>query len=64
MFDPSGYKRPAVVINVDGDEWVESIDRSPELLKEISLSQKEIIDKVHEMGIVGLGGAIAIVAGV
>ena len=55
VMDPSGYKRPAFVVNVEGDEWVESIDRSPELKKEVTLSQKEIIDKIHEMGIVGLG---------
>jgi len=55
--DPSGYKRPAIVINVDGDEWMDNIDRSEELVKDIKLSQKEIIDKIHEMGIVGLGGA-------
>jgi len=57
VVDPSGYKRPAFVVNVIGDEWVESIDRSPELVKEIKLSQKEIVEKVHELGIVGLGGA-------
>jgi electron transport complex protein RnfC len=57
VMDPSGYKRPALVINVDGDEWDESIDRSPDLVKDIKISQKEIIDKIHEMGVVGLGGA-------
>ena len=57
VMDPSGYKRPAVVINVDGDEWIEGIDRSDTLIKSINLSQKEIIDKIHELGIVGLGGA-------
>jgi len=57
VVDPSGYKRPAFVVNVEGDEWVESIDRSPEFIKEIKLSQKEIIDKIHDLGIVGLGGA-------
>jgi len=55
--DPSGYKRPAIVINVDGDEWIDGIDRSEGLVKDIRLSQKEIVDKIHEMGIVGLGGA-------
>lgn len=55
--DPTGYKRPAIVINVDGDEWLENIDRSEQLVKDIKLNQKEIVDKIHEMGIVGLGGA-------
>ena len=57
IFDSSGYKRPAVLIDVDGDEWVETIDRSEELKKDISLSTEEIVKKVSEMGIVGLGGA-------
>ena len=46
-----------MIINVDGDEWIEGIDRSDTLIKDINLSQKEIIDKIHELGIVGLGGA-------
>ena len=57
VMDASGYKRPAVVINVEGDEWIDGIDRSEKLVKDIKLSQKEIIDKIHELGIVGLGGA-------
>lgn len=57
ILDTSGYRRTAVMIAVDGDEWEESIDRSDELKKEISLSKEEIVKKVHEMGIVGLGGA-------
>jgi len=57
VIDTSGYKRPAVIIEVEGDEWEESIDRSKELKKEIRLGQKEIIQKINEMGVVGLGGA-------
>lgn len=57
ILDASGYRRTAVMIAVDGDEWEESIDRSDKLKKEISLSKEEIVKKVHEMGIVGLGGA-------
>jgi electron transport complex protein RnfC len=57
VLDASGYKRKAVIINVEGDEWLESIDRSPELKKEIELSTEEIVKKVGEAGIVGLGGA-------
>ncbi|KAF0199112.1 MAG: electron transport complex protein RnfC [Bacteroidetes bacterium] len=55
--DTSGYKRPAVVIEVNGDDWEEGIDRSPEIVPEIRLSREEIIQKINEMGIVGLGGA-------
>ena len=57
VFDSSGYRRPSIIIDVDGDEWLETIDRSEELKKEISLSKEEIVKKVSEMGIVGLGGA-------
>ena len=55
--DTSGYRRPAVIIEVVGDEWEEGIDRSPEIVSDIRLSREEIIQKLNEMGIVGLGGA-------
>ena len=57
IVDASGYKKPAIYIDVEGDEWEESIDRSEDLVKECSLSPKEIIDKIAQAGIVGLGGA-------
>lgn len=57
VMDASGYRRPAVLIDVEGDEWEEGIDRSPDLKREISTSSEEIIRKVYEMGVVGLGGA-------
>ena len=58
VFDASGYKKPAIIISVaDEDVWEESIDRSPELVRECSLDAKAIIDKINEAGIVGLGGA-------
>jgi electron transport complex protein RnfC len=46
-----------VVIKREGDEWLESIDRTPEHKRECSLSPAEIISKVKDAGIVGLGGA-------
>ena len=57
VIDSSGYKRPAIIIEVDGDDWMEDIDRTPGLKKEINLSAEEIIKKIGESGIVGLGGA-------
>lgn len=57
ILDASGYKKTAVFINVEGDEWIDSIDKSTEIVKEIKLSEEEIIKKLSEMGIVGLGGA-------
>lgn len=55
--DGTGYKKPAVVIDVEGDEWEEGIDRSDKLVKECTLDAQAIIAKIDEMGIVGLGGA-------
>jgi electron transport complex protein RnfC len=57
IIDSSGYKQTAVFINVEGDEWIETIDRSSEILTDIKLSSEEIIKKCLESGIVGLGGA-------
>ena len=53
----SGYRKSCVIIDVDGDEWESTIDNSPDIKKQISLSKEEIIAKTNEMGIVGLGGA-------
>lgn len=55
--DASGYKRPAIYIDVEGDEWEEGIDQSSTLVKDCTLSGKEIIEKIAAAGIVGLGGA-------
>jgi electron transport complex protein RnfC len=55
--DSSGYKKEAIVINVAGDEWDESIDRSTDLVTETELDAKAITAKILAAGIVGLGGA-------
>ena len=55
--DLAGNPCKAVVIEVEGDEWVETIDRSEEIAREIKLDSKEIIEKIKECGVVGLGGA-------
>lgn len=57
QLDASGYKRPAVFIDVDGDEWLEGIDRSDSVIRECNLSRTEILEKIQAAGIVGLGGA-------
>lgn len=57
IVDGSGLRKPAVVITVEGDEWVETIDRTPNLIKEITLSKEQINARIAEAGIVGLGGA-------
>ncbi len=57
MTDTSGYKQTCIIINTEGDDWAEGIDRSTELKKEILLSPEEIVAKCVENGIVGMGGA-------
>ena len=57
VVDASGYRKPAVFIDVEGDEWEESIDRSDDLAKECTLSPEEIVGKIKAAGVVGMGGA-------
>ncbi len=57
VLDSSGYKRQAITIAVEGDEWESSIDRTSELKKDIQLTSQDIIKRINEAGIVGLGGA-------
>ncbi|MBN2521904.1 MAG: electron transport complex subunit RsxC [Bacteroidales bacterium] len=55
--DASGYKYDSIFIQTEGDDYDESIDQSDELIESCSLSQKEIIQKINDAGIVGMGGA-------
>ncbi|MBS4061433.1 MAG: electron transport complex subunit RsxC [Bacteroidetes bacterium] len=55
--DASGYRRQAIFIDVDDDIWEEHIDRSDDIIRAISLSKEEIVARVKECGVVGLGGA-------
>ncbi len=57
VIDSSGYRQTAVFIDVEGDEWIETINRSKEIIKDITLSAGEIVKRCLECGIVGLGGA-------
>lgn len=60
VLDASGTRRQAIFVDVDGDEWEESIDRSADLVRladRPELDAATIINKVKEAGIVGLGGA-------
>ena len=52
-------KRPVntITIEVEGDEWMEDIDRSEDIVREIKLEKQEIIDRIKACGVVGLGGA-------
>ncbi len=42
---------------MEGDEWMEGIDQTEELVKNFDLTSEEIVAKILENGIVGLGGA-------
>lgn len=55
--DLSGNMVQHVFIDVEEDIWIEGIDRSSQLIKENSLTSKEIVNKIAEMGVVGMGGA-------
>lgn len=57
IIDTTGYKQTAVFIDVAGDEWVDTIDRSEEIITDIKLTSAEIIKRCLDSGIVGLGGA-------
>ncbi|MBR1648940.1 MAG: electron transport complex subunit RsxC [Alphaproteobacteria bacterium] len=52
-----GYFEKMITIRVEGDEWEESIDRNPEINREITLSSEEIINIIRQSGVVGMGGA-------
>ena len=55
--DITGFKKPAIVIDVEDDIWEEDIDRSKDIVADIKLEKADIIAKIKEKGIVGLGGA-------
>ena len=55
--DAWGAPGQAIYIDVQGDEWLPEIDRTPELVRACTMEPKAIIDKIAAAGIVGLGGA-------
>ncbi len=55
--DASGNEVLSVYIDVKEDEWLETIDKSTDIKRECILSPSEIIKRISESGIVGLGGA-------
>ena len=57
VIDASGYRKPAIFIDVEGDEWEESVDRTDVLVKECALAPEEIVAKIKDAGVVGMGGA-------
>lgn len=55
--DASGYRKKAIIIKTEQDEWEENISISNTINNNISLSKEEIIQCIKDKGIVGLGGA-------
>lgn len=59
-FDATGYRKPVIIINVEGDEWEETIDRSKTLEtleKHPELTPEEIVERIKVAGVTGMGGA-------
>lgn len=60
VIDATGYRKPAIIVKVDGDEWEESIDRSDKLETldaHPELTPEEIIERIKKAGVTGMGGA-------
>jgi electron transport complex protein RnfC len=57
FLDTTGYRNMAVQIQVEGDSWLEDIDRSDDIVPHTVLGQEDIRKKILEAGIVGMGGA-------
>lgn len=58
--DATGYRHPAIYVNVEGDEWEESIDRSDKLetlADHPELTSEEIVNRIKDAGVTGMGGA-------
>lgn len=55
--DISGYKKQAIFIDREGDEWVEGVDLTDTVITDIRSGNDDIIKSIAEAGIVGLGGA-------
>ena len=52
-----GYLEDMITIKVEGDDFEPSINRGLDIDREIPFSAEEIITKIREGGIVGMGGA-------
>ena len=60
VVDATGYRKPAIFIKVEGDEWEEGIDRNDQLETldaHPELTPEEIVERVKQAGITGMGGA-------
>ena len=57
IVDASGLRKPAIFIDVEGDEWEPSIDRSDKLILQSTKTREELLECIKNAGIVGMGGA-------
>lgn len=55
--DFNGYPKPAFFIDVENDDWEEGIDVSDDIVREIKAEASEIVERIKDRGVVGLGGA-------
>lgn len=55
--DIAGKMVPHIEIAVEGDEWVEGVDLSDDLVTTIPTDRQAVLDKIKNAGVVGLGGA-------
>ena len=58
--DATGYSRPAIFIQREGDDWEETIDRSDTLERveaHPELTAEEIVRRIQVAGVTGMGGA-------
>ena len=59
-FDATDYRKPVIIVNVEGDEWEENIDRGDKLetlADHPELTPEEIVNRVQAAGVTGMGGA-------
>ena len=50
IVDASGLRKPAIFIDVEGDEWETSFDRSEKLVLQSTKSREEIIECIKNAG--------------
>lgn len=55
--DLAGNNTLCVEIAVEGDEWIDGVDLSDDLVKAIPEDKAAILDRIRLNGVVGLGGA-------
>lgn len=59
-FDATDYRKPVIIVNVEGDEWEENIDRGDKLetlADHPELTPEEIVSRIQAAGVTGMGGA-------